>query len=217
FGFGGTKDVRGTPCYADFAGSGGGTANPQFVELMAAKDTGSDQQASPRNVMNAFYWKPPFRPEPAREDAYLDGLLATATGPDNYPGDMNPSANWPNVAPGTRGINNALSPKFCNQGGFADIGHKPAVLWIRGADDQIVSDRSMFDFGVLGEFGVVPGWPGAEVFPAQPMVSQMRAVLERYKQNGGEYNESVILDCGHGPHIEAFDQFMTLVDEFLPR
>ena len=31
-GFGGTKDIEGTPCYDDFAGSGGGTVNPEFVK-----------------------------------------------------------------------------------------------------------------------------------------------------------------------------------------
>lgn len=215
FGFGGTKGEEGTPCWDDFAGSGGGTANPQFVELLAAKDTGSDQPVSPRNVMNSFYWKPPFKPEPAAEERYLAGMLETKTGPANYPGNMTESKNWPGVAPGTSGVNNALSPKYFNQGGFAEIASKPPVLWIRGAHDQIVSDRSMFDFGVLGELGAVPGWPGAEQFPAQPMVAQMRFVLERYKSGGGSYREAVIEDAGHAPHIEQHAQFMSLLDNFL--
>jgi pimeloyl-ACP methyl ester carboxylesterase len=42
YGFGGTKDLQGTPCHADFAGSGGGTANPEFVRLLAAGDRGVD-------------------------------------------------------------------------------------------------------------------------------------------------------------------------------
>jgi pimeloyl-ACP methyl ester carboxylesterase len=215
FGFGGTKGKEGTPCYEDFAGSGGGTANPQFVELLAAKDTGSDQPVSPRNVMNGFYWKPPFKPEPEAEERYLAGMLATKTGPANYPGDMSESNNWPGVAPGTTGVNNALSPKYFNQGEFAEIGDKPPVLWIRGAHDQIVSDRSMFDFGVLGELGAVPGWPGAEVFPAQPMVEQMRFVLDRYAAGGGSYREEVIEDAGHAPHVEKHEQFMGLLTKFL--
>ncbi len=52
YGFGGTKDVDGTPNYADFAGSGGGVVNPEFPKLMAAGDRSSDNpQASPRVVM----------------------------------------------------------------------------------------------------------------------------------------------------------------------
>ncbi len=214
YGFGGTKGVDGQPCHPDFAGSGGGTANPQFVERIEAKDKSADQPVSPRNVMNAFYWKPPFRPEPEREDKLVAAMLDTAIAEGNYPGDMTTSSNWPGLAPGVLGMNNALSPKYLDQSGFADIDPKPPVLWVRGADDQIVSDRSMFDFGVLGELGVVPGWPGAEVYPAQPMVAQTRAVLDRYEAGGGAYREVVFEDCGHGPHIEKHDEFMALVTEF---
>src|SRR5215203_5413269 len=32
YGFGGTEDVEGTPTFADFAGSGGGTVNPEFLK-----------------------------------------------------------------------------------------------------------------------------------------------------------------------------------------
>src|SRR5687767_15572159 len=35
YGFGGTKDAEGTPCWSDYAGSGGGTANPEFVKRLA--------------------------------------------------------------------------------------------------------------------------------------------------------------------------------------
>jgi pimeloyl-ACP methyl ester carboxylesterase len=213
-GFGGTKGEEGEPCTPDFAGSGGGTANPQFVERLRAKDRSADQPVSPRNVMNAFYWKPPFRPEPEREDRFVEGMLEMAVGEHNYPGDMTSSPSWPGVAPGKGGMNNALSPKYLDQRALARIDPKPPILWVRGADDQIVSDRSMFDFGVLGELGVVPGWPGPEQFPAQPMVAQTRAVLERYAAGGGDYREVVFEGTGHGPHIEKHDEFMALVQRF---
>jgi pimeloyl-ACP methyl ester carboxylesterase len=213
-GYGGTR-ADGSPCAPDFAGSGAGTANPAFVERLAAGDTSADEPISPRNVMNGFYWKPPFRPEPAREEQYLAGMLQTKVGPESYPGDRTASEHWPHVAPGTTGMNNALSPKYLGQASFADIDRKPPVLWVRGADDQIVSDRSMFDIGVLGELGLVPGWPGAEQYPAQPMVAQTRDVLERYARNGGHYREVVIADAGHGPHIEKHDEFMALLTKFL--
>ena len=38
FGMGSTKDARGTICYPDFAGSGGGGAAPTFVQRLAARD-----------------------------------------------------------------------------------------------------------------------------------------------------------------------------------
>ena len=49
-----------------------------------------------------------------------------------------------------------------------------------------MSDASLVDLGRLGALGAVPGWPGPEVFPAQPMVTQMRALLDRYRVAGGQ-------------------------------
>lgn len=217
FGFGGTKDAAGTPNHPDFAGSGGGTANPDFVRLLAAKDRGSDGPTSPRNVMNSAYYKPPFRAEPALEERYLDALLSTRTGPGFYPGDLTPSPHWPTVAPGTGGMNNAISPKYVDLSPFAAIDPRPPVLWIRGADDAIVSDTSFFDIGFLGKLGVVPGWPGDEVFPAQPMVSQIRHVLDAYQQRGGAYEEQVFADCGHSPHIEHPARYLAALHKFFAR
>jgi pimeloyl-ACP methyl ester carboxylesterase len=210
YGFGGTKDLDGTPNYGDFAGSGGGVVNPTFTQLMAAGDRGADNpQASPRIVMNSFYWKPPFKA--AREEDLLSSLLSEHVGAQEYPGDMTPSANWPNVAPGVWGPANALSPKYTGDvSRIWNINPKPPVLWIRGADDQIVGDMSLFDMGTLGALGAVPGWPGADAYPSQPMVSQTRAVLEKYKANGGSYEEVVFPDTGHTPYIEKPEEFNKL-------
>jgi pimeloyl-ACP methyl ester carboxylesterase len=215
YGFGGTRDAVGTPCWPDYAGSGGGTANPEFVRLLAAGERGADSPFSPRNVMNNFYFKPPFRVAPEREELLLSAVLSTATGPDNYPGDLTPSIYWPTVAPGSKGMNNAISGKYCDLSGFASITPRPKVLWLRGNSDQIVSDTSLFDFGYLGQLGAVPGWPGADIYPAQPMIGQMRAVLEQYQANGGQYREEVIANCGHSPHIEQPEMFRQLISAFL--
>ena len=216
YGFGGTKDLDGTPNYADFAGSGGGVVNADFPKLMAAGDRGSDNpQASPRVVMNTFYWKPPFRP--AREEDLLSSLLSEKIGPDKYPGDSVPSANWPNVAPGAYGPINASSPKYVGDtvARFVQALPKPPILWVRGADDQIVSDNSFFDLGTLGQLGYVPGWPGADVYPPQPMVTQTRAVLDQYAAQGGRYNEVVIPNTGHSPYVEEPDKFAALLEAHL--
>ena len=82
---------------------------------------------------------------------------------------------------------------------------------------MIVSDTSMFDFGTLGQMELVPGWPGEEIYPPQPMVSQMRAVLDKYQTNGGSYQELVIADAAHGPHIEKPDEFMKTFLAFLEK
>ncbi|HET9981586.1 MAG TPA: alpha/beta fold hydrolase [Ktedonobacterales bacterium] len=206
FGFGGTKDTAGTPCWPDAAGSGGGTANPDYVKRLREGDRGEDSANSPRAVMNAFYFKPPFRVPPVREDVFVEAMLQMKVGDGNYPGDMETSENWPGVRPGKTGVNNAISARL-NLGAFGDINPQPPVLWIRGADDQIVSDSSFLDFGTLGELGYVPDYPGEEVYPSQPMVSQMRAVLDRYAANGGRYTEVVVADCGHSPHIEKPEEF----------
>ena len=211
FGFGGTRDVDGNPCYDDWAGTGGGTANPDFVARLGSGDRTADADTSPRSIMRAFYFKPPFALEAEREDAYVDAMLTTATVPGSYPGDMTTSENWPTVAPGARGVNNAISGRYCDLSGFADVEPRPPVLWVRGSDDQVVSDTSFFDFGFLGQVGAVPGWPGAEAFPAQPMIAQTRAVLDRYVANGGRYQEEVLADCGHSPHIEHPERFLALL------
>lgn len=215
YGFGGTKDIDGTPCFADCAGSGGGVVNPEFAKLIAAGDRSADNpQASPRVVMNSFYWKPPFIP--AREEDLLSSLLSEHIGEDAYPGDMTPSENWPNVAPGKWGPINALSPKYLHGiDALYAIEPKPPVLWVRGSDDQIVSDTSFFDLGTLGQMGLVPGWPGADVYPAQPMVSQTRAVLEKYQAAGGAYTEVVIADTAHTPYIEKPDEFNGYLHSFI--
>jgi pimeloyl-ACP methyl ester carboxylesterase len=215
YGFGGTRDAFGTPCWPDYAGSGGGTTNPEFVRRLREGDRSEEDPSSPRNVMNAFYFKPPFRAPKEREEVLLSSMLSSKVAEENYPGDTALSRNWPNVAPGKRGMNNAISPKYCDLSGFARIDPKPPVLWIRGADDALVSDASLLDFGYLGKLGVVPGWPGEEVYPPQPMVSQIRTVLEAYTQNGGSCREEVVECCGHSPQVEKPEEFQRALLGFL--
>jgi len=216
YGFGGSKDLDGTPCYDDFAGSGGGVVNPEFPKLMAAGDRSTDNpQASPRVVMNSFYWKPPF--VPAREEDLLTSLMTEKVGEQKYPGDFVPSGNWPNVAPGNFGPINALSPKYVGDSveKFIGAASKPAILWVRGDSDMIVSDNSFFDFGTLGKLGYVPGWPGEEVYPPQPMVGQTRSLLEKYAAQGGSFEEVVIADTGHTPYVEKPEEFMNAFGKVL--
>lgn len=214
YGFGGTRDSAGTPTWPDFAGSGGGTINPDFARRIVEGDRGSDNN-SPRTVMNTFYFKPPFRVSPEHEEMLVSALLTTKTTPGNYDTDMVPSPNWPAVAPGTLGVNNALSPKYLNQSNLADLARKPPLLWVHGADDQIVSDTSFFEFGYLGQIGAVPGWPGAEIYPPQPMKSQVRAVLARYQKQGGSVQEVQFDNCGHSPHIEKAAEMLQAFQEFI--
>lgn len=213
YGFGGTAGTDGTAVWPDFAGSGGGTANPDFAAAIAAGDRSTEHPHSPLSVFRALYVAPGT--ELADEDLLLDSVLSTTIGAGNYPGDSVPSENWPGVAPGTTGINNALSPKYYDVSAFANVPQVGPVLWVHGDADAIVSDTSSLDFGQLGALGVVPGWPGADTYPPQPMVSQMRAVLENYAANGGTYREVELPGIGHSPHIEAPQVFGQLLDELL--
>jgi len=216
YGFGGTKDVNGTPCFPDFAGSGGGIVNPEFARLIAAKDRSSENpQASPRVVMNSFYWKPPFVPH--WEDELLESVLSEKIGPERYPGDYSPSENYPFVKPGNWGPINATSPKYLGdsvQEFISKTTHIP-VLWMRGSDDLIVSDNSLFDFGTLGKLGYVPNYPGEAVYPSQPMLAQTRHVLEQRALKGGKYVEIVMADTGHSPFIEQPELFLAHLNDFL--
>ena len=107
FGFGGTKDAEGTLCAADGAGSGGGVANPQYTQMLKDGERG-DGEMTPRQVMNNFYWKPPYTSE--REEDLLTSVLQTHTGERDYPGDSTASENWPAVAPGRWGVLNGMAP-----------------------------------------------------------------------------------------------------------
>lgn len=202
FGFGGTKDIYGTPNYDNFAGSGGGTANPEFVQLLKNGDRSEDSQKSPRNVMNQLYFKPPFRVAGEREDIFVTAMLSMRIGENFYPGSFSTCEEWPGVMPGETGINNTISPKYLNLSSISDIAKKKPILWIRGENDAIVSDQSFSDFGYLGQLGYVEGWPGEDIYLAQPMVSQTRYVLDEYQKQGGTYEEFIVEDAGHSPHIE---------------
>ena len=109
---------------------------------------------------------------------------------------------------------NAVSPKYIGDSvqRFFNAAHKPPILWVRGLDDQIVSDESFIDFGTLGKHKKCPVpdyWPGDGIYPPQPMVSQTRAVLDKYQANAVLYWEKVIVDAAHTPYIEKPNEFMT--------
>ncbi|MCI4062376.1 alpha/beta fold hydrolase [Micromonospora sp. R77] len=208
YGFGGTRDLDGSPTTPDFAGTGAGTVNPDFVARLAAGDRSDDAPTSPRNVLRATYVADPASLG-ADEELLLESMLSTAVGDDNYPGTAVASAHWPGTAPGERGVLNALAPAhFRVADDLVSAAVKPPVTWVRGDADVIVSDTSLFDLAHLGQLGVVPGWPGADDCPPQPMVGQTRAVLERYAAAGGTYREVVLPGCGHSPHLERPAEFV---------
>lgn len=213
YGYSGSMGVDGTPVYDDGAPAGAASVNPDFVRLLGEKEMGDEDPMAPVNVLRQFYVKPPFVPE--REEALLEAVLSTKVGDDWYPGNSVPSEHWPGAAPGDKGVNNAFSRKYFDASALVDIDPKPPILWIRGADDLIVADNAFWDIAALGAMGYVPGWPGEDECAAQPMLQQIRAVLDQYAANGGQYEEAVIEDAGHSPFLEKPEEFNRLLHAHL--
>jgi pimeloyl-ACP methyl ester carboxylesterase len=212
-GFGGTRGTDGTLCDPSGAGSGGGSVNPDFVARLAAGDRSADSPTSPRQVLLAHYVKPPF--VPAELDIFVESMLSTRTGDDHYPGTSSQVPDWPGFVPGDRGVLNTMAPVHFRITSLAALSPKPPILWLRGTDDVIVSDTSLYDLAYLGSIGAVPGWPGADAWPPQPMLGQTRALLDGYAAAGGQYRETAIQDSGHGPHLDQPAQFRAALAEHL--
>lgn len=209
YGFGGTKGEDGVMLEPPGLASGGGCVNAQLVQSLL-----SGEREFLRATLNSVYFKPPFRMDSQWEERLIDEMLKTKVGDGMYPGDTRQVPQWPFVAAGDKGVCNTMAPNHGSLSALADAPVKPPVLWVRGDGDIMVSDTSLCDFGWLGQAGMVPGWPGAEAVPPQPMVAQTRAVLERYAANGGSVRETV-LPGGHGCHLESPEEFVSAVTGFL--
>ncbi len=206
FGFGATRDAAGTPTTPDFAGSGGGLSNPELIQRMQDGDMSTESPFSPRAALRTLLVKPPFIAP--REDELVQAMLATHLGNQDIPGDSVQSPHWPHMAPGEWGATNATSPKYAGDvESIPQCDPKPPILWVRGSHDLVVSDSAASDPGFLGRMGLLPGWPGEEAYPPQPMLQQTRAILEMYASAGGTYQEIVIADAGHVPFIEKPEEF----------
>ena len=145
-----------------------------------------------------------------------DIRAAITHGRKDYPGDFVASENWPGVAPGRWGVLNGMAPN--NQPDVSRlyaIENKPPLLWLRGDSDQVIADMSMFDLATFGKLGVIPGWPGEDVCPPQPMIAQIKHVLDTYSAAGGAVDEVVIADCGHTPFVEKATDFNRALHNFL--
>jgi pimeloyl-ACP methyl ester carboxylesterase len=214
YGFGATRDNQGTPTTPDYAGSGGGLSNPELIRLMKEGDRTMESPFSALSALRTLLVKPPFISP--REEELLSSMLSTQIGPKEVPGDSEQSANWPHVAPGKWGASNATSPKYQkNIEKIIGMEPKVPVLWVRGSHDLVVSDTAASDPGFLGRMGLLPGWPGEEAYPPQPMVGQTRTVLENYSAAGGGYKEIVIDDTGHVPFLEKPDEFNQVFHQHL--
>ena len=67
----------------------------------------------------------------------------------------------------------------------------------------------------MGLVPMIPNYPGSEIFPPQPMLAQTRAVLDKYKAHGGDYQEAILMDAGHVPYLEKPNEFNALLHAHL--
>lgn len=210
YGFSGTHGTEGIPNNESHSGTGAGLVNRAFVESLRNKNMSKDDAFSAPNVLKGLF-APGYNLPEEWSEVFVESMFLMALGDDFYPGDAALCREWPAVGPGTRGIGNTMSPKYVNLSRLTTLEKKPPIIWFRGAKDKIVSDTSSSDIGFLGQLGFVPGWPGNEVYPPQPMVSQTRDVLTTYGENGGIFVEAVFENSGHSPQIEEAPKF---VDEY---
>lgn len=92
---------------------------------------------------------------------------------------------------------------------------KPPILWTHGSADIVIADAAAWEMGTLGCMSAVPGWPGADVFPPQTMVTQIRDVLERYREAGGDVRIELLEGSGHFPPIDAAERWTAVFFEFI--
>lgn len=204
YGFGGTRR-DGTRLTDDDAGCGGGGANPEFVQRLTDRDSSADAPTSPRSVFRSSFVAADY--STPHEDVWVESMLTTSTASGNYPGDSVASSNWPGFAAGGSGVLNTTAPRYFDVSSIVELADKPPILWIHGTADAIVSDASLYDLNHLGQLGIVPGWPGADVAPPQEMVSQTRDVLSAYGAAGGSVAEVALEGVGHTPHLERPAEF----------
>jgi pimeloyl-ACP methyl ester carboxylesterase len=112
-----------------------------------------------------------------------------------------------------------MSPKYA--GDLVDrilaVENKVDVLWIYGADDVAVSNSAASDPGSWGPTNWLPGFPGTDRYPPQPMMEQIRTLLEAYSGSGGHHEEIAIEGSGHVPFITHQDEFNKVFHAFLER
>jgi len=217
FGFSGTKDASGTPTTPDFAGSGGGLINPALIQSLLDGDRYTISDFSPRGVMRRLVWSGEQIPQ--REDALIDAMFRAHIGERQLPGDKEESPNWPFVRPGKWGATNAMSPKYVGNLVERILAAEPRVhaLWTYGAVDLAVSNSAASDPGTWGPTGLLPGFPGSDAYPSQPMMDQIRKMLDDYSRHGGSYDEVAIEGSGHVPFITHPAEFNRVFHAHLER
>lgn len=197
--------------WEDGAGTGAGFVHHEFVKCLEQKYVGDGTQVfHPFSVYKRLFNQQPtlFNLQKIIEMGFDMDLTE-----QGYPGDWEKSENWPCRKPGKWGAVNALSPLYQKEliKNLTDSYHcKPELIWIHGKQDGIVSNQSYADIGYLGKIGVIPDWPGEEIYPQQKMIDELRELFDIKKEQGFEVSEIELENCGHFPFLET-EEFWELV------
>lgn len=216
YGYGGTKSKDGVPTFPDFSGSGAGLINTTLLEFVKNKQLRLSHPSSPINVIKRLYFSPDFKVSDSLLMELAESMTYIKIGDERYPGDFEVSSNWPYKSPGKWGPVNAISPKW-NQSlvsSTLEIKVKPKLLWIHGTDDLLVSNRAMSDPGTQGKLGFLKNWPGAEIYPPQPMLDQLTYFLGQYTKTGGKVSKIELDRTGHCPHLEKPEEVLEALLDF---
>lgn len=89
------------------------------MKALAQGDRGADSPVPPRFVYRTAYVALPEAV--AEQYLWVESMLTTRIGPDNYPGDLTATESWPGFGPGARGVLNALTPDHLNLTGIVDL------------------------------------------------------------------------------------------------
>ena len=205
YGYGATK-LDGTPHYDDFAGSRRRHRQPG-VHRSAGRGRSLDRgrhvaaQRAQQLLLAADHREPP-----EREEMLLDEILKSVTGDDGYPGDTHHVRELARRRPGhARNPQRALAQVL-------QLGRdrRPATPSRRSCG-RTGRTTSWSPTARRGRWARSASWAscpaGPDTFTPQPMVAQIRDVLERYAAARRARRDEMFEGSGHFPPIDARERW----------
>ena len=152
---------------------------------------------SPRGVMNAVYFSGATAGD-HRGPLSSPRWLPPGSGEDFYPGDSAASPHWPGVAPGRRGVLNAMAPVHCDLSGIGACTPSRRCCGCAAPRTGSSPTPRCWTGGARPD-GRDPRLAGCGVMPPQPMVAQTRAGCWTATRRAAEVREVVVDGCRPRP------------------
>ena len=213
YGYGGTH-ADGTPCFPDWAGTGGGIGNPEFAARIEAERP-LRARATPRRATccAAPTGRRATRSRASRScSTRCSSRSPATTATPATPRRRRTGRAW---RPARAGSSTRCRASTATGATSSTSTPSRRSCGPTAREDIVVADGSPWEMGTLGQLGVVPGWPGEEAFPPQAMVFQIRSVLQRYGERGGRVVMELFEGSGHFPPIDAAERWSATFFEFL--